>query len=117
MRALKQNSLSCWRFLHFKFGLLTASLERSMKRVLALIAFVFLTVGLVYPVSAESVSIVIATNASPRMQFGAEKLVEALKAVKLDSTIVRTEPKTGPRIYVSEPHQTGSSSEGFWLNQ
>src|SRR5882724_8942239 len=42
---------------------------------------------------AETVSIVIASNAAPRVQFGAEKLVEALKAVKLDAALVRSNPQ------------------------
>jgi hypothetical protein len=39
---------------------------------------------------AETVSIVINSNAAPRVEFGAEKLVEALKAVKLDAVIDRS---------------------------
>ena len=46
-------------------------------------------------VRAETVSIVIASNAAPRVEFGAEKLVEALKAVKLDAAIVRSEHGVG----------------------
>jgi len=66
---------------------------------------------------AETVSIMIPKNAAPRVEFGAEKLVEALKAVKLDAAIVHAEPRSGQRIYVSQPHITGSSSEGFTLSQ
>ena len=36
---------------------------------------------------AENISIVIASNAAPRVQFGAEKLVEAFKSVHLDAQI------------------------------
>ena len=38
---------------------------------------------------SETVSIVIASNASPRIEFGAEKIVEALKAVKWDGKVIR----------------------------
>jgi hypothetical protein len=38
---------------------------------------------------AESVSIVVQTNISPRVEFGAEKLLEALESVKLDAHIDR----------------------------
>jgi hypothetical protein len=38
---------------------------------------------------AETVSIVISTNATPRVEFGAEKLAEALKAVGADANLVR----------------------------
>lgn len=50
---------------------------------------------------AETVSIVIPTNASPRVQFGSEKLAEALKAVKLEAVVVKGEPNAGRRIYVA----------------
>src|SRR5581483_7715225 len=36
---------------------------------------------------AEDISIVVASNAAPRVQFGAEKLVEAFKAVNLEAHI------------------------------
>ena len=39
-------------------------------------------------VHAEIVSIVIASNAAPRVEFGAEKIAEALKAVNLDAQII-----------------------------
>ncbi|HSY18318.1 MAG TPA: hypothetical protein VK815_08295, partial [Candidatus Acidoferrales bacterium] len=42
---------------------------------------------------AETVSIVIASNAAPRVEFGAEKLVAALKAVKLDAVLVPSSPQ------------------------
>jgi hypothetical protein len=43
---------------------------------------------LTFSACAETVSIVIASNAAPRVEFGAEKLVEALKAVNLKAKIV-----------------------------
>ena len=46
------------------------------------------------------VSIVVASNAAPRVEFGAEKLAEALKAVKLDATIVHSEKISGQKIHL-----------------
>ncbi len=66
---------------------------------------------------AETVSIVIPSNAAPRVEFGAERLVAALTAVKAEAAVVRSAPSSGPRIYVNRPPRTGSQSEGFWLNQ
>jgi hypothetical protein len=39
---------------------------------------------------AETISIVIPSNAAPRVEFGAEKLAEAIKAVKLDPIVEHT---------------------------
>ena len=44
---------------------------------------------------AETISVVIASNAAPRVQFGAERLVEALKAVKLEAAVVRSDDAPG----------------------
>jgi len=66
---------------------------------------------------AETVSIVIPSHAAPRVEFGAEKLVAALKAVRTQAVVVRSAPASGPRICVNQPPRAGSQSEGFWLNQ
>lgn len=93
-------------------------LRHSMNRVLPSVALAFFVATFVsFNVPAETVSIVVESNASPRVQFGVEKLVEALKSVKLDAEIVHLDAGSGPRIYVSRPKKTGSSSEEFWLNQ
>jgi hypothetical protein len=62
---------------------------------------------------AETVSIVIVSNAAPRVQFGAEKLVQALKAVKIDAVIVRSEQAASPKIWVNPPHNLSVEPEGF----
>jgi hypothetical protein len=62
---------------------------------------------------AETVSIVIPTNAAPRVEFGAEKLVEALQAVKLDAVIVRSANAPGPKMYLNQPHESALGREGF----
>ena len=102
------------------FGIL-----RTAKSVLALLAFVFSFVAVA---NAETVSIVIASNAAPRVEFGAERLVAALKAVKLDASVVRVDAKDlsavmsaqapekpgGRKIYVSRL-RTGWERESFAL--
>jgi hypothetical protein len=67
----------------------------------------------VFAARAETVSIVIPTNAAPRVEFGAKKLAEALKAVKLDAAIVRSEPKSGPSIMLSQSRDPALGREGF----
>src|ERR1041384_3785561 len=62
---------------------------------------------------AETVSIVIASNAASRVEFGAEKLVEALKAVKVDSAVVRSEKSPGQKIWVSRRPDREAGREGF----
>lgn len=61
---------------------------------------------------AETISIVIPTNAAPRVEFGAEKIAEALKAVKLDAVIVRSERGAG-KIILNQPHDPTEEPEGF----
>jgi len=61
---------------------------------------------------AETISIVIPTNAAPRVAFGAQKIAEALKAVNLDSTVVRSEKSAG-KIILNQPHDRLGKPEGF----
>ena len=63
------------------------------------IAFALLVLFQV-PVRAETVSIVIASNASPRIEFGAGKIAEALKAVNLDAQIVRDSTNLAHRPFI-----------------
>jgi len=70
---------------------------------------------LVTPAHAESVSIVIASNAAPRVQFGAQKLAEALKAVKLDAAVVCSAPVKGRQIIVTSQTDSITGREGFIL--
>src|SRR6478736_1187228 len=79
---------------------------------------------------AETISIVIASNATPRVQFGAEKLAEALKSLKLNATVVRSDTKKlsavmsaqmpeengGRKIYISRL-RTGWERESFVVSQ
>jgi hypothetical protein len=67
---------------------------------------------------AETVSIVIPSNAAPRVEFGAEKLKEALQAVKLDAAIVCSDKAPGRKIHVFREKDNNSiRHEGFYLNK
>ncbi len=84
-----------------------------------------------FALQAETISIVIASNAAPRVEFGAEKLRDALKAVGMDGEIVRFvgNDNTG-RISINDGSQPVSllvsglrertpfnfGKEGFMLN-
>ena len=58
-----------------------------LKSTLGLAAIIAIAVSTSLTGRAETVSIVIASNAAPRVKFGAEKLVEALQAVGTKSLI------------------------------
>ena len=94
---------------------------------------IVLAVLLVAPcgwLKAETISIVIPTNAAPRVEFGAEKLVEAIRAAKIkpptlftshdkttvaiiDALIVRSGYPPGRKIWV-QPHSNQQiPREGF----
>ena len=79
----------------------------------ALLIFVALAIFPSFTARAEIISIVIASNAAPRVEFGAEKLVEALKAVKSDALVVRTENVLGRKIHLELPHDSSAGREGF----
>ena len=97
-----------------------------MKFLIPKIVFVILLVAGCSWLKAEPMSIVIAKNAAPRVEFGAEKLVEALKSVKRDATIVHSsagiisaavtgtspEKTAGRRIYLTR-QETGAKPESF----
>ncbi|HEY9509306.1 MAG TPA: hypothetical protein VIV82_05525, partial [Verrucomicrobiae bacterium] len=69
-------------------------------RQVARFALLLLSIGLCTAAKAETVSIVISSNAALRVEFGAEKLVEALKAVGIDSLVTTTPSKTGRKIAI-----------------
>jgi hypothetical protein len=62
---------------------------------------------------AETISIIVASNAAPRVEFGAEKLAEAIKAVKMDGVIARTEKVSGRKIHLETPEDSSVGREGF----
>ncbi|MGH7950729.1 MAG: hypothetical protein ACREFE_02245 [Limisphaerales bacterium] len=65
---------------------------------------------------AETISIVIPTNAAARVEFGAEKLVEALKAVKLDAVIAHSENNSDRKIYLVSLPASILPPESFSIN-
>lgn len=79
---------------------------------------IILCLGLLACVAnAETVSIVLPTNAAPRVVFGAEKLAAALRGARLEAAIVRSAPAAGPMIIVGQPRSAGSQREEFYLSQ
>jgi hypothetical protein len=62
---------------------------------------------------AENIAIIIATNASPRVEFGAMKLVEALKAINSDAAISPPGIFPGQKIHLEPPHDSKIGDEGF----
>lgn len=76
---------------------------------------------------AETISIVVPTNAAPRVEFGAEKLAEAINAAKIDSdavvgrlkgerinaVVVRPDKAAWPNIWVNRWPASGLGREAF----
>src|SRR5690242_1371151 len=67
-------------------------------------------------VRAETLSIIIGTNAAPRVEFGAEKLAAALRAVKVDAAVVRSMTVSGRKIHLETPHNPAVGHEGFRID-
>jgi len=66
---------------------------------------------------AETVSIVVASNASPRVLFAAEKLVEAVKLLEWKSVMARPGGQLeGVRIFLNQPNQPDRPKEGFMID-
>ena len=61
----------------------------------------------------ETVCVVIPTNATPRVLFGAEKLAEALRAEKFNAAITRSVDATGQKILVNRWPDPQVGHEGF----
>jgi len=76
-----------------------------------------LTFAVAFAVRAETISIVIPTNATPRIVFGAEKLVEALKAVKLEAAVARSENISGQKILLRQSPDAALGSECFSISR
>jgi len=47
--------------------------------------------------------VIIDPTAAPRVEFGAKQLVAALKAVKIEARIVRSENVSGRKIHLDTP--------------
>lgn len=87
--------------------------EVTRKKYNALSVLAGLVIFAAMTTHAKIISIVISSNAAPRVEFGAEKLAEELKAVKLDATIVHSENIPGRKIHLDLPHDPAVGSEGF----
>jgi hypothetical protein len=74
-----------------------ASLRRDKSHTAAILAFVAFAISPLLIARAETVSIVIASNAAPRVEFGAGKLAEALKAVGMKSVVTCSQQTPGPQ--------------------
>lgn len=95
------------------FGRVTAGALPAAALLVVAMAQVVSSVG----ARAENISIVIATNAAPRVEFGAERLKDALQAVKLEAAIVRGQPSTGRVIHLEAPRVSHLGAEGFQWGQ
>src|SRR5215831_1919064 len=62
--------------------------------IVVIISFAFIT-------RAETVSIVIASNAAPRVRFGAQKLAEVLKGINVSPEIIGSKDGPNRRILLS----------------
>jgi hypothetical protein len=94
-----------------------ASLRRDKSHTAAVLACVAFAVFPLLIAHAATVSIVIASNATPRVKFGAEKLAEALKAVRLDAAVVRMEVISGQKIHLKQTNDPAIGREGFVLGR
>ena len=99
---------------HAAVGASHAAALRLRNLLAGIFAFVLL-LALPCVARAETVSIVIESNAAPRVAFGAEKLAGALKAVGIDPAIIHSMGSQGRKIYLSPRHSQGVGREGFTL--
>jgi len=63
--------------------------------------------------SAATCSIIISTNVAPRVEFGAEQLLAAIRAENLDAVITNSEVVAGQKIYLDHPLDTSIPAEGY----
>ena len=64
-------------------------------------------------IRAGTISVIVSANPSPRVEFGAEKLVAALNAAHLDAAIVSSDNVSGESIFLDRPHDSSIAPEGF----
>lgn len=77
------------------------------------ILWVILSVLPCWAAPAEVISLIMPGKAAPRVEFGAAKLLEALKEAKLDAAIMRSEPLGGRTIHLEFPTNSPIPPEGF----
>ncbi len=63
----------------------------------------------------HDVFIVVPTNATPRVEYGAEQIVDALEAVNLNGTITPSRKEFGDNITLDQPHDPAEKPEGFHI--
>lgn len=85
-------------------------MKRKIVFYLAVAMLMFAAEFVAYP---ETVSIVVRTNAASRVEFGAEKLLEALQAVKINASIDSLGDISGRKVYLETRHEPGIGPEGF----
>jgi hypothetical protein len=84
---------------------------------LFLIACLTSATFLSHAVAAQTVSIVIPSNAAPRVLFGAEKLAEALMGVKVEAVVTTGNQDSGTRIWLDQARDPHLGRQGFeWGN-
>jgi hypothetical protein len=83
----------------------------SFLRLKIVLTFLFFAGG--HWLKAETISIVIPTNAAPRVAFGAEKIAEALAAVKWEAAITSSLSEPGRKILVDRWPDKNGPPEGF----
>jgi hypothetical protein len=67
----------------------------------------------VFPAQTETITIIVPTNAAPRVEFGVEKLAEAFKAVNLDVAVNPSGIFQGRKIHLETPHDSTMGAEAF----
>lgn len=105
-----------WAEGHNPFGIGRVVLRSSG----TLIQFVVVAIATVmaFPNRLQGASIIMSSNASPRVEFGAEKLVEALKFIGEDAVIVQSNKVLpGLRIWLNQPRAPEAGREGFIIER
>jgi hypothetical protein len=87
--------------------------SQSLSILRAAVGLLLATVAMSCLPSARRIAIVIDPAAAPRVEFGAERLVEALKAVKMEAGIVRSGSVSVRKIHLETPHDLAVGREGF----
>ncbi len=95
---------------------LFARVETATSRAAAVLAFVAFVFFPILVVRAETVSILIESNAAPRVVFGAERLAAALKAAKINSHVTHSDRAVAPKIMVGLQPAGDMRREGYSLD-
>ena len=89
-----------------------------LRRLFVLLVFFAVVAHFCFVARAETISIVINSNASPRVRFAAEKLTEAVKSLEWKPVIVQSGGQLeGVRIFLNQPNQPDRPKEGFMIDR